>query len=305
MRTSGIPVRRRIRTLSRMRGDFGTESFSPGGYDYLTSRLGGLVDDREYLSSMFGVSSPGMTESEERQLMIRLEELAKAEGLREDKTKIKIPSSIQAQIDSKADDSQVLKHDGSVTLSTDWDIGDAKKILADQVKARDIDGLALYDDGGKGIFIRDGGSVGIGTTAPGAKLEICDPNPAIRIRDSDNNGGMESRAFIEFGQTESGVWSRTGYVGDGFSLERKMGIVTNGFEVTISVNGGVSFALTIDTDGNTNIAGNLDHDGSGIGFYGTVPIAKPTVTGSRGGNAALASLLTALANLGLITDNTT
>ena len=34
------------------------------------------------------------------------------------------------------------------------------------------------------------------------------------------------------------------------------------------------------------------------------PIAKPTVTGSRGANAALASLLTALANLGLITDST-
>lgn len=43
----------------------------------------------------------------------------------------------------------------------------------------------------------------------------------------------------------------------------------------------------------------------GVGFNGTSPIAKPTVTGSRGGNAALASLLTALANYGLITDSTT
>lgn len=42
-----------------------------------------------------------------------------------------------------------------------------------------------------------------------------------------------------------------------------------------------------------------------MGFQGTAPIAKPTVTGSRGGNAALASLLTALANYGLITDSTT
>ena len=41
-----------------------------------------------------------------------------------------------------------------------------------------------------------------------------------------------------------------------------------------------------------------------VGFNGTNPIAKPTVTGSRGGNAALASLLTALANYGLITDST-
>jgi hypothetical protein len=41
-----------------------------------------------------------------------------------------------------------------------------------------------------------------------------------------------------------------------------------------------------------------------IGFFGAAGVSKPTVTGSRGGNAALASLLTALANLGLITDST-
>lgn len=41
-----------------------------------------------------------------------------------------------------------------------------------------------------------------------------------------------------------------------------------------------------------------------IGFYGAAAVAKPTVTGSRGGNAALASLLTQLASLGLIVDST-
>ncbi len=46
-------------------------------------------------------------------------------------------------------------------------------------------------------------------------------------------------------------------------------------------------------------------DGTGrVAFYGATPVAKPTVTGSRGGNAALASLLTELANLGLIVDST-
>lgn len=40
-----------------------------------------------------------------------------------------------------------------------------------------------------------------------------------------------------------------------------------------------------------------------LGFYGGAGGAKPTVTGSRGGNAALASLLTALAGLGLLTDS--
>lgn len=40
-----------------------------------------------------------------------------------------------------------------------------------------------------------------------------------------------------------------------------------------------------------------------LGFFGTNPVVKPTVTGSRGGNAALASLLTALAGEGLIVDS--
>lgn len=43
---------------------------------------------------------------------------------------------------------------------------------------------------------------------------------------------------------------------------------------------------------------------TGLGFFAAAPVAKPTATGSRGANAALASLLTALSNLGLITDST-
>ena len=58
----------------------------------------------------------GLTESEERQLMLRLEELAKIEGLRESGTRTKIPASIQALIDSKAGDSEVLKKNGTVVL---------------------------------------------------------------------------------------------------------------------------------------------------------------------------------------------
>ncbi len=52
------------------------------------------------------------------------------------------------------------------------------------------------------------------------------------------------------------------------------------------------------------VDGAIDHDGSTIGFYGTAPATKQTVTGSRGGNAALNSLCTALAAIGLITNST-
>ena len=42
-----------------------------------------------------------------------------------------------------------------------------------------------------------------------------------------------------------------------------------------------------------------------IGFFGkSPPVVKPTVTGSKGSNAALTSLMAALVSLGLVTDST-
>lgn len=57
--------------------------------------------------------------------------------------------------------------------------------------------------------------------------------------------------------------------------------------------------------GSLAVAQDLAHRGTKVGFFNTAPATKPTVTGSRGGNAALASLLTALASLGILIDSTT
>jgi hypothetical protein len=45
--------------------------------------------------------------------------------------------------------------------------------------------------------------------------------------------------------------------------------------------------------------------GGTLGFFDATPVVKQTVSGSKGGNVALGNLITALANLGLITDSTT
>lgn len=62
--------------------------------------------------------------------------------------------------------------------------------------------------------------------------------------------------------------------------------------------------------GGTNIFdlgtdGSFRHVSSKFGIFAATPAVKPTITGSRGGNAALASLLTGGATLGLWTDSTT
>lgn len=48
----------------------------------------------------------------------------------------------------------------------------------------------------------------------------------------------------------------------------------------------------------------IEGDGK-MGWNGVTPVARPTVTGSKGGNVALGSLMTALAALGLVIDSTT
>lgn len=49
---------------------------------------------------------------------------------------------------------------------------DNLKLDNNTLSATNNDGLKLYDNDSNGIFIQDGGNVGIGTTAPAAKLEV-------------------------------------------------------------------------------------------------------------------------------------
>lgn len=88
-----------------------------------------------------------------------------------------------------------------------------------------------------------------------------------------------------------------------------------GIEILGQTNAGAGLSIGLDVDNGWDVGfrtassvlinSELQHSGSTLGFYSTSAITKPTVTGSRGGNAALASLLTELANLGLITDSST
>lgn len=63
--------------------------------------------------------------------------------------------------------------------------------------------------------------------------------------------------------------------------------------------------LRIFDDGRVQLKGALDHDGDTAAFFGAPQSKRPTVTGSRSDGSAHASLLAALAALGLIDDRTT
>lgn len=74
------------------------------------------------------------------------------------------------------------------------------------------------------------------------------------------------------------------------------------FQIRNSAN---TLLFAVEANGQTDVLGPLNISGA-VGFYGTSPIGGPnTVTGSKGGNAALASLINVLKNMGLFIDSTT
>lgn len=89
-----------------------------------------------------------------------------------------------------------------------------------------------------------------------------------------------------------------------------LGLLTDGGATNLNLDGG---DITCDditaggveaTQGVLISAGGFLHQAGTVTFWnGTGQASKPTVSGSRGGNAALQSLLSALATYGLITDS--
>jgi hypothetical protein len=92
------------------------------------------------------------------------------------------------------------------------------------------------------------------------------------------------------------VWSGTGFDGTQRSYDRYSADALNVQHAGKREFVSALYGATVHT---------IDPDGNRLGFHGKAPVSQQAVTGSRGGNAALASLLTALDTLGIIDDQTT
>lgn len=84
-------------------------------------------------------------------------------------------------------------------------------------------------------------------------------------------------------------------------------VAISGAAVTVSaLESGASLGLQADSSLSLSCNnGALNINSLRVGFFGVTAISQPTITGAKAGNTALASLLTQLAALGLITDSTT
>jgi hypothetical protein len=179
----------------------------------------------------------------------------------------------------------------------------------------------LYPTSTGGMFIGDGvAGQGVAVSIQGAA------SSARQIRWYTGNASTPNqRMLIGMVNTESGsnaganfslsFYDDTGtFLNTPILITRSTGLVTmaNGASIT----GGT---LTGSFAGTPTFSGVVTFTSAGtgvgfstnvrfsnqVGFNNTAPIVKPTVTGAKGSNAALASLMTALAAYGLVTDSTT
>lgn len=171
-------------------------------------------------------------------------------------------------------------------------------------------------------------TLGIGVTPPDgkARLEVSptDTEPAmegVRIRKGPSQTGniftIHDSTPTDRLWVESSFWVNGLHPSGGALLVRAD--ATNNRAVVMSKNQTTLFGYEFLSDSliafkctssgsasyNVQTDGSLQHTGAKFGAFSATPVVKPTVTGSRGGNAALASLITALATIGWITDSTT
>lgn len=135
-------------------------------------------------------------------------------------------------------------------------------------------GVEVASEAGNNFF---NGCIAIGGTVPGvAPLSAT----SVEIRRTDQGQPMyRSPMLFQDGSASAPTLARSAQTNVGiFFGTNKVGLSGGGFE---------KFAV----------------NNTGVGFHAATPVAKGTVTGSRGGNAALASLLTYLASTGLLTDS--
>ena len=157
---------------------------------------------------------------------------------------------VDSPTDSTADGGGItLKGDTDKTIawsnSTDnWEssehfsVADGKYFKSDKLRARDGDGLYLVDDADNGIFVKDGGNVGIGTTDPGSKLEIVDTSNHLNLEVPDTS----SQSVIKFSDSDG----LAGAINYDHNTD-KLHFITDG---TATPSNG---ALTILTGGNVGI----------------------------------------------------
>jgi hypothetical protein len=145
-----------------------------------------------------------------------------------------------------------------------------------------------------------GANVTMGTisNANGILIQPAASNPMLSVTGTGTNGALLLR-----GQGNGGIniGSMTG--GNALQVNDGGGGALNPVVLTARPTGNFATISLADPAQGIQI---MTNPASGkLAFWGATPIIRPTVSGAKAANAALTSLMTALAALGLVTDTTT
>ena len=192
-----------------------------------------------------------------------------------------------------------------VSVADNGDVDIITKMTASEIKARNANGLKLHDDGGNGLFIEDGGNVGIGNTSPGEKLDVTgnatisgklgigkvatdtsildmersEPlggGLSIRVKNTNTNTANNARSHASLVLLGNNGAVQAQYFADGFGGTVYLRSYTNH---PISIGTNATERLRIENDGKVKIVDNL-----GIGMspseYAALDMEKAVTAGS-------------------------
>lgn len=173
----------------------------------------------------------------------------------------------------------------------------------------------LYGISGGGIGISAYNGQGAFQVHPGGKIGINQNSPQARLHVVESGALTTTPQLISIWEAQTTAAAQSGFgQRTTFRLENGAGITGKdaaALDVVWSNSaGGTEYGLLKLMAGSAGTLAPImqaGYDAAGAvvqSFYGlSTPVPKPTITGSRAGNAALASLLTALAAMGLVTDS--
>ncbi len=195
------------------------------------------------------------------------------------------------------------------------------------------DGITINETGGATILIESTSGISLGNLSGSFGLNIVDNTASGMTLTQNSSGGINlvghGLGGIHLTESTAGHIALTANGTGGVSLTDNG---TGGIGITAASSGGITMlagnsGLTSPTGVSITEAGagagtgvtiqsnlrsvdieagaKLSLNANQLSFFSATGTGKPTITGSKGGNAALASLLTALAGFGLIVDSTT
>jgi hypothetical protein len=151
-----------------------------------------------------------------------------------------------------------------------------------------------------------GATIGIGPIKGVAKAQFFEASwEAGSFAAAGGPGANDTLTVVNASNAHLSLWSPTKSFGWGMNVDTSGNLRL----VRAAGSGGIVLgnATPVAIGGDLTVSGSLAFGSSSsrLGFFGVGGSQRPTVTGSRGGGGALASLLSALVGLGLIADAST